>query len=133
MKKCSMCQKEKPKSEFAKATGTKDLLQRGCRSCKAEQYQQHKGQYVEGSRQARVRRFAKLAELKNKPCMDCDVKYHPAIMEYDHVRGEKVANVSHLLLNEIAKCDLVCANCHRMRGYKRLEASGKACHYAEYV
>lgn len=46
----------------------------------------------------------------------------------DHVRGDKVGNVSWLMnrsqgrdkvLAEIAKCDLVCANCHRIRTFER--------------
>ena len=50
------------------------------------------------------------------------------VMDFDHREGEeKTAHVAMLvnmlsinrLLNEIAKCDLVCANCHRVRTYKR--------------
>lgn len=49
-------------------------------------------------------------------------------MDFDHVRGVKLANVSrliaaptHLLLAEIEKCELVCAACHRTRTSSRLE------------
>jgi hypothetical protein len=47
-------------------------------------------------------------------------------MDFDHVRGEKQSNVASLvgmsaseerLRAEIAKCDVVCANCHRERTY----------------
>lgn len=48
-------------------------------------------------------------------------------MDFDHVRGEKLANVSDLvgaptedLLAEVAKCELVCATCHRVRTSDRL-------------
>jgi hypothetical protein len=46
----------------------------------------------------------------------------------DHVRGEKVGNVAKLighycgwddLLDEIAKCEVVCSNCHRERTHQR--------------
>lgn len=49
-------------------------------------------------------------------------------MDYDHVRGEKVSNVGDMAQEaygiiaieaEIAKCDLVCANCHRLRTWLR--------------
>jgi len=48
-------------------------------------------------------------------------------MDFDHVRGNKITEVSALLgfaslerlQLEIAKCDLVCANCHRVRTRKR--------------
>lgn len=68
-----------------------------------------------------------LSELKAKPCMDCGNSFPPVCMDFDHRDGsEKVGNVSALyecslqtLLNEIAKCDLVCANCHRLRTHSR--------------
>lgn len=63
---------------------------------------------------------------KNKPCTDCKNKFPSVCMDFDHVRGHKVAGVSKLLARswevikqEIAKCDLVCANCHRIRTMTR--------------
>lgn len=63
---------------------------------------------------------------KDKPCEDCGIKYPPYVMDFDHVRGEKVRKVSGLtngstavILAEIAKCDVVCANCHRERTFQR--------------
>lgn len=59
-------------------------------------------------------------------CKDCGYKGHPAALDFDHVRGEKVCDVSHCttrekLINEVAKCEVVCANCHRIRTYNRRE------------
>ena len=63
-------------------------------------------------------------DLKQRPCDDCGKRYPPIVLDFDHVRGSKVANISMLvndgvppaqLLDEIAKCDLVCSNCHRLR------------------
>lgn len=71
---------------------------------------------------ARNRRLLKRA--KAVPCADCGVRYEAVVMDFDHVRGVKRANVSLLagsgaseeaILAEIAKCDVVCANCHRER------------------
>lgn len=58
--------------------------------------------------------------LKNRPCIDCGLKYPPECMDFDHVRGKKLFTIGERrrqsgLLAEIAKCDLVCANCHRIR------------------
>jgi len=72
-----------------------------------------------------------LEEIKNKPCIDCGKIYPPWVMDFDHKEGEiKVASISWLSLHntssfekikqEIAKCDLVCANCHRIRTFKDL-------------
>jgi hypothetical protein len=69
--------------------------------------------------------FEKIRKYKNRPCLDCGEIFHPEIMEFDHVRGKKLFNLSRPPLNikrvaaEIAKCDLVCANCHRLRTAKR--------------
>jgi hypothetical protein len=66
---------------------------------------------------------------KSKPCMDCGGTFHPEVMDFDHRLGEEkrcgvsVLSQRHTTLNvlqsEIAKCDLVCANCHRMRTFRR--------------
>lgn len=56
-------------------------------------------------------------------CVDCGFNGHPDALEFDHKPGfKKIHNVAHLAmrswgvtLEEIAKCDLVCANCHRIR------------------
>jgi hypothetical protein len=69
-----------------------------------------------------------VASLKAGPCADCGNSYHPAAMDFDHLPGYgKVQQINRLLvtlnkelvLAEIAKCELVCANCHRVRTYKR--------------
>lgn len=60
---------------------------------------------------------------QSHPCVDCN-ESDPRVLELDHVRGKKVAGVSQLVHNttslkrideEIAKCEVVCANCHRIR------------------
>lgn len=63
---------------------------------------------------------------KNNPCTDCRNKYHPDAMEFDHVRGTKRFELSKAngygaasVAAELAKCDLVCANCHRIRTASR--------------
>ena len=64
----------------------------------------------------------------DRGCADCGYCEHPDALEFDHVRGEKRDILSRLknyakneaeLLDEIAKCDVVCANCHRIRTASR--------------
>ena len=65
-------------------------------------------------------------EAKNRPCADCGIEYPPYVMDFDHRKGKKY-NVSLLtkfsseikLREEIAKCDVVCANCHRERTHNK--------------
>lgn len=66
--------------------------------------------------------------LKSVPCTDCGVLYPYYVMEFDHIIGTKSNSISGLmsgtkgkLLLEISKCELVCANCHRIRTYKHLQ------------
>ncbi|SRR5258705_1947561 len=66
----------------------------------------------------------KIAEyLLNHPCVDCgnsDIR----VLEFDHVRGKKFKAISMMvslsyswitILKEIAKCEIRCANCHRIK------------------
>lgn len=65
--------------------------------------------------------------LCDHPCVDCgnpDIR----ILEFDHVHGQKVDEISHLLSQgygwprieaEIAKCEVRCANCHRIKTVER--------------
>lgn len=70
-------------------------------------------------------------DLKHmKPCVDCGVSYPYYIMDYDHLPGEdKKLEVSNIyrrmwgderIMEEISKCELVCANCHRERTFSRM-------------
>lgn len=73
-----------------------------------------------------MRRSA-LAMLKlEKGCADCGYDTDPAALDFDHVRGVKSDHVSKLrhmgwqrLFDEIDKCEVVCANCHRVRTAER--------------
>lgn len=63
---------------------------------------------------------------KSAPCTDCSICYPYWVMDFDHVRGAKSFNLGvganksvAKLLAEIAKCDIVCANCHRLRTHAR--------------
>jgi len=65
-----------------------------------------------------------------KPCVDCGGFFPPYVLDFDHVRGKKKFAISmrktppvDTLLAEIAKCDLVCANCHRIRTFTKKSVS----------
>ena len=80
-----------------------------------------KRSFREYDRKRHKARRSLIASYKDVPCADCGVKYPPYVMDFDH-RGDKVQGVAgmwsrsmEVLLAEIAKCDVVCANCHRER------------------
>lgn len=68
--------------------------------------------------------YQMITEIKDNPCIDCSKRFPPCVMDFDHVRGEKSFSLNSMrskesMLEEIIKCDLVCANCHRIRTWKR--------------
>jgi hypothetical protein len=69
-----------------------------------------------------------LDALKDRTCADCGREYPACAMDFDHRDpiGKSQA-VSRMIgragiakiMAEVAKCDIVCANCHRDRTYRR--------------
>jgi hypothetical protein len=61
--------------------------------------------------------------------MDCEISFPFECMDFDHRPGEEkkieIGEKHRYRLNdilaEIEKCDLVCANCHRIRTRRRRE------------
>lgn len=136
MKKCPKCLVEKPLHEFSVATLRKDGRQPYCKACRAvidhELYERRVGRSVPRHLIARSGNRAWLVSLKqSRPCTDCGKTYPPQAMQWDHLPGSpKVGDVSALmrltraeLLEEIAKCELVCVNCHTMRTVRRRSIS----------
>ena len=77
-------------------------------------------------------RYQKRREMVNAikldaGCADCGYDQHPVALDFDHLpQHKKSFDISRSLtiawtriLAEIAKCDVVCANCHRIRTYER--------------
>jgi len=130
VKKCSKCEIEKPINEFNSKGRNK--LQPYCRPCDNE----HARQYYKKNRE-RVKkqindaRKIRVANLSNEirklkesvPCADCGKKYPYYVMDFDHITGKKIDNISSMINSgvskkikeEIEKCEIVCANCHRER------------------
>lgn len=71
-----------------------------------------------------------LAGQKNNPCQRCGGSFPPYVMDFHHrdpktklfTVGRTASRGYAGLLDEIAKCDLLCANCHRIVEHeKRME------------
>lgn len=135
-KKCSICKQFKDTSEYNKHPKRKDGLQSHCKLCGKIRskcyYQRNLTKHKEVVRSRKIlvvseNKQRMLTYLSNVRCKDCS-ETDPIVLEFDHVRGNKRNHVSKLLaqgsswgsiLQEIAKCDVVCANCHRRRTYTR--------------
>jgi len=80
---------------------------------------------------AKIRRQARqlVRDIKNStPCADCGQLFHFSAMDFDHVNGDKVDDISQMvwktysletLRKELEKCEVLCAVCHRIRTYER--------------
>jgi hypothetical protein len=127
-KRCCSCGRVKPVSEYNCRRSAKDGLQARCRSCSRDWYEAHKEQHKQNtrriSRQVTARYREKIAEyLVRHPCVDCG-ETNVACLEFDHRDAStKVADIATLLRYrhawsrieaEIEKCDVRCANCHRI-------------------
>jgi hypothetical protein len=134
---CSGCGEERDIDRDFSWKNKKDgTRQRWCKFCQAEankaHYQNNKQVYLDRAltRNALVNTENKqrlYAYLSSHPCVDCgqaDVR----VLEFDHVQGKKLRNISLLLGQgyswetiqaEIDKCEVRCANCHRIRTTER--------------
>ena len=115
---CKPCQREYSKAHYKRSADTKGKRRRSSASGRARILQNAE----------RVRSF-----LRAHPCVDCG-EADICVLEFDHVRGVKVANISYLIgrgfsweriQREIAKCEIRCANCHRRRTYCQLWQESK--------
>lgn len=127
-KRCSGCKGWLPVSEFG---GVKKLNPE-CRSChrirsaKRMENPLLRAEHQQRSEESRIRRRdsnrTRLVEyLLAHPCVDCG-ELDPVVLDFDHVRGIKKKAISQLLSStwlkieeEIRKCEVRCANCHRRK------------------
>jgi hypothetical protein len=136
LKACSICGESKQLSEFNKNSAKRDGLQSKCRMCQRLWYN---GYYNRSEREKqrilannkKVREFSRdlIRTKKDIPCADCGVKYPYWVMQFDHLydKSFNIATALHrrisVLEDEIAKCEVVCANCHADRTYRRINDS----------
>jgi hypothetical protein len=77
------------------------------------------------AKRERIRQY--LQQAKDRPCMDCGGSFHYCAMQFDHVRGQKEFTIGApgqyvtmaRVQSEVAKCEVVCANCHAVRTHLR--------------
>ncbi len=136
LRRCSHCKEWKPEEAFSISNKRKGTRLRFCSVCmrpyRKSWYARHKNEQVERTSKTRqVRKAAArklIRDLKSNPCADCGGRFHWTQMDFDHVKSDKLKDVARMvqtpysvakLLTEVAKCDLVCANCHRLRTWKR--------------
>jgi hypothetical protein len=131
-KRCARCSELKPAAAYHRRAEGRQSWCKDCRRDWDAAYHQRRRDVR--TAQKRVRKQGLIAWMqhfkRSRPCADCGGFFHPAAMTFDHLPGSrKRADVSTLLyggyrqvlLDEMAKCELVCANCHAVRTYVRDE------------
>lgn len=130
MKTCVCCKVEKLLSEFNKNKSRKDGLQGRCKECDRTRSNNRYKSIPSEREKARIR-GKKNKDLNRKfvyeyfsqsQCVKCG-ETDPVVLEFDHVEPtEKLKAVSQLvcysrktLEEEIKKCQVLCANCHRRK------------------
>jgi hypothetical protein len=135
-KQCSgPCKETKPVTEFNVKDRRKDgsiRYQTFCRECNKaynrEHYKRHKGKYIQDAsvrkKQMQQRILTFLLDYTKEGCVECGEKDFRCL-EFDHRNREtKQFAISKALSEcysiqriqeELLKCDVVCANCHKKR------------------
>ena len=140
---CRVCKRELPVCSFWKKTDTADGFHSICKECKAEydkeyrkknkdKVKKHNAEYyvknrrkcLDAIKRNRLEMSNMVSEYKtSRGCSLCGEK-HPGCLVFHHRNPEdKEDSISHALsyhgwgkkklINEMEKCDILCANCHR--------------------
>src|SRR5574337_230956 len=121
----------KPVSEFSFKNKAKGIRHSLCKSChstyRTQHYKNNREQYIAKAKRnvliQRERNYQSKTEyLRQHPCTRCP-ESDPIVLEFHHRdRADKEDAISYMLQNgyswkkilrEIAKCDVLCCNCHR--------------------
>jgi hypothetical protein len=134
LRRCGRCGEKKPLDDSAWRRIERGQRDNMCRPCRSEYGKEHYAANRQHYIDAEARRKQAKAEVRmtflveffrSNPCVDCGER-DPLVLEFDHVRG-KSFNIAkgirdrnwQSVLDEMAKCDVVCANCHRRRTAQR--------------
>jgi hypothetical protein len=127
MKTCKICTQTKPLNEFyKKRSNGKNSYMHICKVCSNAKskvnYQKNREWYIKrDAKRDKVWRNWLSSLKEGKPCQNCKQVYHPVVMDWHHRDPSlKIRGVAHFrptnkqaVYEEIAKCDLLCSNCHR--------------------
>ena len=130
MKLCRTCNTEKPFEAFSSRSSNKDGLQSKCKEChrayQKTHYDNNKSYYIEKADKYSLDMAEFIRRAKEKPCADCGVQYEYFAMDFDHLGDKQMTLGSQgrksgrkKIEEEILKCDVVCAVCHRYRTQSR--------------
>lgn len=129
---CKRC--DKPKLVNCFEINNRGAYRKICRDCRNEYFKTYNDGRREDIKNAGIKRKKKVDEIRKKlwgyfkehPCVDCGER-DPVVLDCDHVSGDKKAAISFMVVRahswdkikeEINKCVVRCANCHRRKTAK---------------
>ena len=135
VKRCCLCKETRSIEYFGLAKAHSDGLSSKCKPCQAA-YQARWHRDRPDERIAKTRSLNSIYREKGREyvasykesrgCLDCGKRFPAIVLDFDHSRdkafniGQKAGRVSlDRIIQEIAKCEVVCANCHRVRTHLR--------------
>ena len=138
MRTCNKCRIEKPLVEenFSRATKGFNYTCKPCRRLvEKARYDANPARRAAAIRARKDMLRDQINVLKDVPCADCQGRFPSVCMDFDHLSDDKVDGVSKMIqrgfaieaiLAEVAKCEVVCANCHRVRTAARGENTSRS-------
>ena len=133
MKTCTHCHIEKPFTDFSFRNKAKGSYRSWCKQCTSDVDKQlyASDETILQSKKGRMDRNREYVwrYLEEHPCVECGAS-DPRVLEFDHLdRTTKKHSIGNMLnctygldniKAEIAKCRVLCANCHRVHTYTQL-------------
>jgi len=143
MKYCPQCQETKPEAEFYRDR-TQDRLYTYCKDCSSARSRNY---HIQNRTVIRERAKAyqndqrlsqKLRLLGGRVCQECG-EGHPACLAFHHrdpstkkfnFNAPELVGRSHAeIAEELAKCDVLCENCHRKLHWRQHRGDAIDCDY----
>lgn len=135
--KCTKCNEDQHEVNFSYKNKTLNVKKKICKTCdqnyRKDYYEKNKIEAVKYSLKSTKGIRERNAQfvwnyLKENPCIECG-ENDPVVLEFDHKDdSNKISEVSRMVSNsnslqrikeEIDKCDIRCANCHRRKTAKQ--------------
>ena len=126
-KRCSKCKKTKDVKHFGKSKRNSTGYQAWCKLCQTENtmrvYKENPAPFMKRNKKRVEKCMQYIVDyLQKHPCVDCG-ESNIIVLEFDHLpQYEKTTEVTKLahwgikkVIKEIKKCEVVCANCHKIR------------------
>lgn len=134
---CSTCRESLPENNFSRDKTSGRGYAYNCKPChnrysREKWYPKNREKQLQATRISNEKSLERnkqyiLDYLINHSCVDCG-ESDPIVLEFDHVTGTKKFEISKgmsiytlsRIIEEINKCEIRCANCHRRKTAKDL-------------